>query len=52
MKALHAKWLMEAYEHMTNATSREICLKGWVKSGISTAIENGSNEIATLDPVF
>ena len=43
---------MEAYEHMTTATSREICLKEWVESGISKAIENGSNDISTLDLFF
>ena len=47
MKALHAKWLVEAYKHMTYLTDREICLKGWIKSGISKASENGSNEIFT-----
>ena len=52
MKPLHAKWLMEAYKHMATATSREICLKGWIKSGISKAIENGSNHISTLDFFF
>ena len=52
MKPIHAKWLMEAFEHMTTATGGEICLKGWVKSGISRAIENGSNDISTLEPFF
>ena len=52
MKPLHVKWLMEMYELMTTAPGREICLKGWVKSGISKAIENGSNDISTLDPSF
>ena len=50
MKPLHAKWLMEAYDHMTTATSREIYLNGWVKSGINRATENGSTDIPTLDP--
>ena len=47
---MEAKWLMEAYEPMTTASGKEICLKRWVKSGISEAIENGSNDISTLDP--
>ena len=43
---------MEAYEPMTTASGKEICLKGWVRSGMSEAIENGSNDISTLDPFF
>ena len=50
MKPLHAKWLMEACDHMTTATSREINLNGWVKNGINRATENGSTDIPTLDP--
>ena len=49
MKPLHANWLIRAYRHVTTATSREICWKGWVKSGIIKDIENGSIDIFTLD---
>ena len=52
MKPLHAKWLMEAYDHMTTATGRDICLKGWERSGILQAIENGVSDISSLDPFF
>ena len=33
---------------MTTATGRDICLKGWEKSG--KAIENGINDISFLHP--
>ena len=35
-----------------NCNRQKICLKGWVKSGLSKAIENGSNDISILDPFF
>ena len=28
VKPLHAKWVMEAYNHMTSSTGKCICLKG------------------------
>ena len=32
---------MEVYNHMASSTGKEICLKGWKKSGIEEALENG-----------
>ena len=41
VQPLHAKWVMEVYNHMASSTGKEICLKGWKKSGIEEALENG-----------
>ena len=32
---------MEVYNHMASSTGKEICLKGWKKSEIEEALENG-----------
>ena len=48
VKLLHAKWVMEAFNHMTSSIEKDICLKGWNKSGIQEALENGFED--NLDP--
>ena len=39
---------MKTYNHMTSSISKGICLKGWKKSGIQEAMENGLED--NLDP--
>ena len=48
VKPLHAKWVMEEYNHMTSYIGKDICLKCWKKSRIQDALENGLED--NLDP--
>ena len=48
VKPLHAKWVMGAYNHMISSIGKDICLKGWKKSGIQEVLENGLGD--NLDP--
>ena len=48
VKPLHAKWVMDAYNHMISSIGKDICLKGCKNSGIQEALENGQGD--NLDP--
>ena len=37
LKPLHAKWLVQFYDYMQS--NKDIILKGWKRSGVSTALE-------------
>ena len=50
VKPLHAKWLIEMYNHMTSSEGRDVCLKGWKVAGILDAAEKGLEELPNLDP--
>ena len=50
VKPLHAKWLIEMYNHMTSSEGRDVCLKGWKVTGILDAAEKGLDGLANLDP--
>ena len=50
VKPLHAKWLIEMYNHMTSSEGRDVCLKGWKVAGILNAAEKGLEELPNLDP--
>ena len=41
IKPLHAKWLMQFYNHITSEKGSEIIINGWKKSGIYDAVKNG-----------
>ena len=47
---LHAKWLIEMYNHMTSSEARDVCLKGWKVAGILDAPEKGLDGLPNLDP--
>ena len=49
VKPLHAKWLIEMYNHMTSS-GKDVCLKGWKVAGILDAAEKGLEELPNLDP--
>ena len=55
VKPLLAKWVMKAYNHMTSSIGKDICLKGWKKSGIQEALENGLEDnldaFKDIDPI-
>lgn len=50
LKIIHAGWIVEFYNHMTTSKGREIIDSGWKASGISDAIELGSEKMPSIDP--
>ena len=50
VKPLHAKWLIEMYNHVTSSEGRNDCLKGWKVAGILDAAEKGLEGLPNLDP--
>ena len=50
LKPLHAKWLVEFFNHMTTSQGKEIIMSGWKASGIIEAIEKESAKLPSLDP--
>ena len=50
IKPLHAKWILEVYNHMTSSEGKAICLKRWDVAGISGAVKKGLREMAHIDP--
>ena len=50
IKPLHAKSLIEIYNHMTSSEGRDFCLKGWKVAGILDATEKGLDGLQNLDP--
>ena len=50
IKPLHAKWLIEMYNHMISSERRNVCLEGWKVAGIVDAAEKGLEELPNLDP--
>ena len=46
---------METYNHMTSSIGKDIRLKGWKKSGIQEALENGLEDnldtFKNIDPI-
>ena len=50
IKPLHAKWLMEFYNHITSEKGSKIIINGWKRSGIYDAVKNGSSSLPSIDP--
>ena len=50
VKPLHAKWLIEMYNHMTSSEGRDVCLKDWKVACILDATEKGLEGLQNLDP--
>ena len=50
VKPLHAKWLIEMFNHMTSSEGSIVCLTGWKVSGVPNAVEKGLSEMPSLDP--
>ena len=50
LKPLHAKWLVEFYNHITSGEKREIITRGFERAGITYALELGSSKLPELDP--
>ena len=49
-KLLHAKWLVEFYNHITSETGAEIILNGWKATGIYDVLNMGAAALPFLDP--
>ena len=53
LKPLHAKWMVDFYNHMTTPKGVDVIMSGWKKAGILAAIEKGALTIAgSLDPFY
>ena len=50
LKPLHAKWLLELFNHMTSAEGKKVNMKGWEVAGISGAVKEGIAGLPSLDP--
>ena len=50
LKPLHAKWLIELYNHMSADEGKEIVSNGWKKAGIFGTIKLGSSGLPSLNP--
>ena len=50
LKPLHAKWLLEFYNHITSETGAEIILNGWKAAGIYDTLKMGAAALPSLDP--
>ena len=46
---MHAKWLLEFYNHITCKTGAEIILNGWKAAGIYDTLEIGAAALPSLD---
>ena len=49
LKPLHAKWLLEFYNHITSETGAEIILNGWKAAGIYDALKMGNSALPSLN---
>ena len=47
---MHAKWLLEFYNHITSETGAEVILNGWKAAGIYDALKMGAVSLPSLDP--
>ena len=50
IKPLHAKWLMELYNHITPEAGSKIIINGWKASRIYDAIKMGESALPSIDP--
>ena len=50
LKSLHAKWLVELYNHISTDEGKEIVGNGWKKAEMFDAIKLGSSGLTSLDP--
>ena len=50
IKPLHAKWLMEFYNHITSEDDSKVIINGWKRSGIYEAVKGGSPLLPSIDP--
>ena len=50
LKLLHAKWLIELYNHVSIDEGKEIVSNGWKKAGIFDTIKLGLSGLSSLNP--
>ena len=57
LKPIHAKWLVDFYNHMTTPEGKQVISSGWSAAGITYALKNGEtclgplNLFADIDPL-
>ena len=51
LKPIHAKWLVDFYNHMTTPEEKQVISSGWNAAGITNAqMKNGETCLELLDP--
>ena len=50
LKPLHAKWLLDIYNHITSETGAEIILNGWKAAGIYDTLKMDAAALPSLEP--
>ena len=50
LKPIHAKWLVDFYNHMTTPEGEQVISSDWSAAGITIALKNG-NLFVTIGPV-
>ena len=50
LKPIHAKWLVDFYNHMTTPEGEQDISSGWSTADIANTLKNGENCLEPLDP--
>ena len=50
IKSLHAKWLVEYYNHISSETGTKVIVNGFKLAGICDAIRSGESSLQSIDP--
>ena len=50
LKPIHAKWLVDFYNHMITLEEEQVISSGWSASGIINSLKNGETCLKPLDP--
>ena len=50
LKPLHAKWLVEFYNHIISGEKRKFITGGFGRAGVTHTLELGSSNLPELDP--
>ena len=50
IKPLHAKWIVDYYNHITSKAGTDVIINGWKSAGIYDAIKTGKSTLPSIDP--
>ena len=50
IKPLHAKWIVDYYNHITSEAGTDVIINGWKSASIYDAIKTGKSNIPSIDP--